>query len=84
LNAVEEFPTGYTLNIWDLASKFMKSLMLKPYFNKGDYAVVMSNDASNTYFYARVCMVGTNYTYYNFGTDNNGKYYGKTLLLQTR
>jgi hypothetical protein len=73
------------MNIWDLASQFVTKLKtISPFSVLGDLSIVMSNDADSTKFFAKICMVSTQFTYFTFGTDNNGKGYGKALLFQTR
>jgi hypothetical protein len=81
---INEFPTGYNMNVWDLASQFMTRLMTVAPFSSGDFSVVMSPDAIYSDFFARFCLVDNDYRYFAFGVDNNGKNYGLTFLFQTR
>jgi hypothetical protein len=83
-NCVSAFSTGYTMNIWDLASQFMKKLQSTAPFNVGDYSIILSNNADSTAMYARICMMSNLHTIFSFGVGANLQGYGKYLLFQTR
>jgi hypothetical protein len=73
-----------SLNVWFAASSFMNRLTETASY-KGDkaFSIVMSQDSDNTRFYARVCMISSNYFYTNL-IDTDNKNWGKFLFFQTR